>query len=65
MNLFSYFFFFGGTKTHWAGRHENKEKRLFYFGHRNILPIQIQLFENPISTPPITETSADMKIVYK
>jgi hypothetical protein len=28
-----------------AGRHENKEKRLFYFGLRILLPIQIQLLE--------------------
>jgi hypothetical protein len=27
------------------GRHENKEKRLFYFGLRILLPIQIQLLE--------------------
>jgi hypothetical protein len=31
------------------GRHDNKEKRLFYFGLRIRLPIQIQLLniENP------------------
>jgi hypothetical protein len=49
--------FFLGPKPHFReGRHENKEKRLCYFG---ILPIQIQLFEienpqNPKSTPPTT-----------
>jgi hypothetical protein len=33
-------------KTHFrAGRHENKEKRRFYFGLRILLPIQIQLLE--------------------
>jgi hypothetical protein len=33
-----------------AGKHENKEKRLFFFGLRILLPIQIQLLdiENPI-----------------
>jgi hypothetical protein len=36
--------------THFRiGRHENKEKRLFYFGLRILLAIQIQLLkiENP------------------
>jgi hypothetical protein len=33
-------------KTHFRiGRHESKEKRLFYFGLRIILPNQIQLYE--------------------
>jgi hypothetical protein len=39
-----------GPQTHfWAGRHENKEKRLLYFGLTILLPIQIQLLdiENP------------------
>jgi hypothetical protein len=42
---------FWSQKTHFrAGRHENKEKRLFYFGLRILLAaIQIQLLdiENP------------------
>jgi hypothetical protein len=38
--------FFWALKTHFRiGRHENKEKRLFYFGLRILLPIQIQLLE--------------------
>jgi hypothetical protein len=38
-----------GAINFWAGRHENKEKSLFYFGPRTLLPIQIQLvdIENP------------------
>jgi hypothetical protein len=33
-------------KTHFrAGRQENKEKRLFYFGMRILFPIQIQLLD--------------------
>jgi hypothetical protein len=40
------FLFFGPKKTRFqAGRHENKEKRLFYFGLRILLPIQIQLLD--------------------
>jgi hypothetical protein len=42
--------FFGPKKAHFqAGRHESKEKRLFYLAFRILLPIQIQLldFENP------------------
>jgi hypothetical protein len=44
------FSLFWAPKTHFhVGRHENKEKRLFYFGLRIFLPIQIQLkeIENP------------------
>jgi hypothetical protein len=34
---------FGPKKTHFrAGRHENKEKRLFYFDLRILMPIQIK-----------------------
>jgi hypothetical protein len=47
--------FFGPKKTHFgAGRHENKEKRLFYFGRSILLPIQIQLLdiENPENDSP-------------
>jgi hypothetical protein len=40
------FFLFWAIKTHFrAGGHENKEKRLRYFGLRILLPIQIQLLE--------------------
>jgi hypothetical protein len=50
------FSLFGPQKTHyWAGRHESKEKCIFYFGLRILLPIQIQLLdiENPKKyTPP-------------
>jgi hypothetical protein len=41
---------FGPKKPYfWAGRHENKEKRLFYFGLKILSPIQIQSLdiENP------------------
>jgi hypothetical protein len=45
--LFCEFFSYFGPKNHFrAGRHENKEKRLFKFGFRILLPIQIQLFAN-------------------
>jgi hypothetical protein len=34
----------GALKTHFRiGRHENKEERLFYFGLRILMQIQIQL----------------------
>jgi hypothetical protein len=40
------FSLFWASKTDFRkGRHENKEKRLFYFGLRILLPIQIQLLE--------------------
>jgi hypothetical protein len=40
------FSLFRSLKTHFrAGRHENKEKRLFYFGLKILLPIQIQFLE--------------------
>jgi hypothetical protein len=40
------FFSFLGLNTHFrAGRYENKEKRLFYFGLRILLPNQIQLLK--------------------
>jgi hypothetical protein len=48
--LVSEFFPFLDPKTHFRERiHENKEKRLLYFGVRIPLPIQIQLLdiENP------------------
>jgi hypothetical protein len=41
---------FWAPNTHfWAGRHQNKEKHLFYFGLQMLLLIQIQLLdiENP------------------
>jgi hypothetical protein len=44
------FLLFGPKKApFWAERHENKDKRSSYFGHRILLPIQIQLLdiENP------------------
>jgi hypothetical protein len=44
------FSLFCALKTHFrTGRHENKEKRLCYFGLRIFLPIQLQLLaiENP------------------
>jgi hypothetical protein len=52
-----FFSFLSPTTYFRAGRHENKEKRLFTFGFINRLPIQIQLsdIENPKiqnSTPP-------------
>jgi hypothetical protein len=41
------FSLFWAPKTHFRiGKHENKEKLLFYFGLRIPLPFQIQL-ENP------------------
>jgi hypothetical protein len=40
------FFSFLGPKTHFCkGRHENKEKHIFYFGLRILSPIQIELLE--------------------
>jgi hypothetical protein len=54
--LFSEFFSFLAQQTHFrAGRHENKEMHLFYFGLRILLPTQIQLLlvrhksKNPIN----------------
>jgi hypothetical protein len=42
----SVFLFLRPLNTHFLiGRHENKEKRLFYVDLRNLLPIQIQLLE--------------------
>jgi hypothetical protein len=44
------FSLFCAPNTHfWAGRHENKEKRTYYFGLRILLPIKIQVLdvENP------------------
>jgi hypothetical protein len=44
LTLFSEFFAFLSPKNSFPGRkHENKEKRLFYFSLRILLPIQIQL----------------------
>jgi hypothetical protein len=44
------FSLFWAQKTYFrTGRHKNKENRLFYFGLRILLPIQLQLLdiENP------------------
>jgi hypothetical protein len=57
------FSIFGALKAQFqAGRRENKAKRLFYFGLRIILPIQIHLLEIEIlniiqkSTPPTPQS---------
>jgi hypothetical protein len=42
------FSLFWDPQTHFrAGRHESNEKRLIYFGLRILLPVKIQLLENP------------------
>jgi hypothetical protein len=51
------FSFFWALKTRFReGRHENKEKRLFYVGLKILLPIQIQLLE--IENPKNSKTDS-------
>jgi hypothetical protein len=50
----------GPQKTHLRiGGHENKEKHLFYFGLRILLPIQIQWLE--IENPKIDEKKLEVE----
>jgi hypothetical protein len=52
--LFIFIFFGPKNFIPGAGRRENEEKRLFYFGLRILLPIQIHLLdiENPKNDSP-------------